>query len=126
MSKVLHAGSSGSARLMRRRGYVRPPQPSPPLRRGLGNKARQNSKQRCWQVSPKGQSQVPPVREPIFLVGAHRSGTTLLRLMLDSHPQLSFKFESEFLTRHIAADGRLPAVTDYQAILALDNIFQSL
>ncbi|WP_198648290.1 sulfotransferase [Cyanothece sp. BG0011] len=29
------------------------------------------------------------VTKPIFLVGAEHSGTTLLRLMLSHHPQLS-------------------------------------
>jgi len=34
---------------------------------------------------------------PFFVVGAPRSGTTMLRLMLDSHPQLAVPFESGFI-----------------------------
>lgn len=37
-------------------------------------------------------------RPPIFLIGAPRSGTTLLRLMLDSHPNISAGPETNFLT----------------------------
>jgi hypothetical protein len=35
---------------------------------------------------------------PIFIVGCHRSGTTLLRLLLDSHPNISCGPETGFLT----------------------------
>ena len=34
---------------------------------------------------------------PFFIVGAQRSGTTLFRLMLNRHPQLSVPFESGFI-----------------------------
>lgn len=37
---------------------------------------------------------------PIFIVGAQRSGTTLLRLLLDAHPQLSVGPETSFL-KHV-------------------------
>jgi LPS sulfotransferase NodH len=33
---------------------------------------------------------------PVFLVAAERSGTTLLRLMLDSHPQISWPAEFDY------------------------------
>lgn len=36
--------------------------------------------------------------QPFFIVGAQRSGTTMLRLMLNSHPHLAVPFESPFLT----------------------------
>lgn len=39
----------------------------------------------------------PPGPPPIFIVGCQRSGTTLLRLMLDSHPNISCGPESGFL-----------------------------
>ena len=35
--------------------------------------------------------------QPFFVVGAHRSGTTLLRFMLTSHPRLYVPPESEFI-----------------------------
>lgn len=34
---------------------------------------------------------------PIFVLGAHRSGTTLLRLILDSHPRIAIPEETGFL-----------------------------
>jgi Sulfotransferase family len=44
---------------------------------------------------------------PIFIVGCQRSGTTVLRLMLDSHPRISCGPETRFLAdmeRIVAAD----------------------
>jgi hypothetical protein len=38
---------------------------------------------------------------PIFIVGCHRSGKTLLRLMLDSHPMMAVPPESYFLTEAV-------------------------
>jgi hypothetical protein len=37
------------------------------------------------------------VNRPIFIVGCQRSGTTLLRLILDSHPNISCGPETRFL-----------------------------
>lgn len=65
------------------------------------------------------------IPQPIFLVGAHRSGTTMLRLMLDGHPQLSFKFESEYITHEITDQGTLPELSHYYEFLQYDRIFQS-
>ncbi len=39
------------------------------------------------------------VERPVFLIGAERSGTTLLRLMLNHHPLLAFHFESAFVVQ---------------------------
>ena len=36
---------------------------------------------------------------PIFVVGGQRSGTTMLRLMLNSHPHIAIPFESDFIPR---------------------------
>ena len=38
-----------------------------------------------------------PAAEPFFVVGAQRSGTTMLRLMLNNHPCLAVPFESGFI-----------------------------
>ncbi len=35
--------------------------------------------------------------DPIFVVGSQRSGTTLLRLMLNAHPNIAIPFESNFI-----------------------------
>jgi hypothetical protein len=37
------------------------------------------------------------VKPPFFVVGVHRSGTTVLRLMLNAHPNLAVPFESAFI-----------------------------
>jgi Sulfotransferase family len=42
-----------------------------------------------------------------FVVGVGRSGTTLLRLMLDSHPDLAIPPETHFINPLIQASGRL-------------------
>jgi len=49
------------------------------------------------------------IDSPVFLVGAERSGTTLLRLMLSHHPRISFDNESEYLVDSIGPGGALPS-----------------
>lgn len=46
-----------------------------------------------------GEPAVPDVRAPIFVIGSPRSGTTLLRLVLDSHSAISCGEETHFLRR---------------------------
>jgi sulfotransferase family protein len=41
----------------------------------------------------------PSVAPPVFVVGSGRSGTTMLRLMLDAHPDLAIPPESHFIPR---------------------------
>ncbi|MGL5853436.1 MAG: sulfotransferase family protein [Phycicoccus sp.] len=48
----------------------------------------------------------PAPARPIFIVGCQRSGTTMLRLMLDSHPRISCGPETRFL------EGFEPILTD--------------
>jgi hypothetical protein len=36
-------------------------------------------------------------KPPFFVVGAQRSGTTMLRLMLNNHPNITLPFESDFI-----------------------------
>ncbi len=69
----------------------------------------------------------PPVKlhtQPAFIVGAVRSGTTLLRLMLDHHPQLAFHFEFEFAVDQIATDGSFPTIDGYHEYLSQHRVFQ--
>lgn len=61
---------------------------------------------------------------PIFLVGTERSGTTLLRLMLDHHPRLAFQFESEYMVHYVGDDGALPDPKWVVDQLTTDRIFQ--
>lgn len=60
---------------------------------------------------------------PIFLVGAERSGTTLLRLMLTYHPQLAFHQEFEFSVNQIDENGNFPNLEDYYEFLSSNRIF---
>lgn len=64
------------------------------------------------------------ISQPIFLVGAERSGTTLLRLMLDCHPNIAFQSEFEFVVDYFQNDN-YPSLEDYYEHLATDRIFQS-
>lgn len=60
---------------------------------------------------------------PAFLVGAHRSGTTLLRLMLDHHPEISVPGEFDFLTEIMTDREARPAVSEYLQQLSLHRGF---
>ena len=50
---------------------------------------------------------------PLFLVGSERSGTTLLRLMLDHHPEIAFEKEFDYAVERVSATGEAPALDDY-------------
>ncbi|MEQ1854770.1 MAG: sulfotransferase [Chthoniobacteraceae bacterium] len=67
---------------------------------------------------------MPLVDSPVFLVGSVRSGTTLLRLMLDHHPRIAFNLESEYLVRQVSDDGKHPDMAQYRAWLREDRMFQ--
>jgi sulfotransferase family protein len=45
---------------------------------------------------------------PIFVIGAPRSGTTLLRVMLSSHPRIYIPPESDFIPRLFLGRARVP------------------
>jgi hypothetical protein len=47
-----------------------------------------------------------PAAAPVFVIGSPRSGTTLLRLILDSHPRISCGEETHFLRDLEAVVGR--------------------
>src|SRR5690606_9797487 len=61
--------------------------------------------------------------QPVFVVGAERSGSTLLRLMLDQHPRLSFPHQLEFAVDWISDDGRFPDLATYRENLQRDGVF---
>jgi hypothetical protein len=52
------------------------------------------------------------IQDPVFLIGAERSGTTLLRLMLDHHPTIAFLPEFERVVELISDDGRWPPIDE--------------
>jgi hypothetical protein len=59
---------------------------------------------------------------PIFLVGCERSGTTMLRLMLNNHPSIAFHHEFEFVVSHLREDG-FPEAETFRRLLLQDRIF---
>lgn len=65
---------------------------------------------------------VPDAR-PIFLVGAERSGTTMLRLMLDHHRAIAFFSEFEFAVERVSALGEFPDMGLYRDWLQTNRIF---
>jgi Sulfotransferase family len=62
--------------------------------------------------------------QPVFLIGSERSGSTLLRLMLDHHPDIAFNMESEFLVAGISDAGAFPDVAAYRLALVRNRIFR--
>lgn len=65
------------------------------------------------------------LEKPIFLVGAERSGTTLLRLMLDHHPEIAWCNEFEYAVDYITEQGDFPQLEKYYQWLATHRIFQN-
>jgi hypothetical protein len=61
-----------------------------------------------------------PYDAPVIIVGALRSGTTMLRLMMDHHPELCVFAEFEELTRYLDGPG-FPTVAEYKRRLATDR-----
>jgi hypothetical protein len=65
--------------------------------------------------APESPPEPPPAP---FIIGVGRSGTTLLRLMLDAHPELAIPPETRFVPRLIAA-ARPPDATAADVIATL-------
>lgn len=53
------------------------------------------------QVKPIIASEIEPCQNPIFIIGVHRSGTSLLRRIINSHPRIACPPETYFL-QHFA------------------------
>ena len=66
-----------------------------------------------------------PIDSPVFMVGAERSGTTLLGIMLDHHPSLVWAGERQFFVDFMPG-GEWPGVADYAEWLSLDRGFRGL
>ena len=62
------------------------------------------------------------IDSPVFLIGAERSGTTLLRLILDHHPVVAFQHEFELSVKYLPASG-WPDMRTYCDQLACDRNF---
>lgn len=65
------------------------------------------------------------LKQPIFLVGAERSGTTILRLMLSHHPEIAWCNEFEYSVDKITNFNQFPDLDDYKKWLETHRIFQA-
>ncbi len=65
------------------------------------------------------------IEKPFFLVGAERSGTTLVRLMLSHHPLIAWVEEFEYAVDLVEEGGRFPPLAEYYDWLETHRIFQS-
>lgn len=63
-------------------------------------------------------------RFPVFVVGAVRTGSTMLRLMLDSHPQIRNPGEFDFLIDKVGGDGLPPNMKKYRRWLSTHRGFK--
>lgn len=61
---------------------------------------------------------------PVFVVGALRSGTTLLRLMLDHHPKVCLFGEFEYSVKWVNEEGP-PPLDDYYRMLRMDRGYRA-
>ena len=60
-----------------------------------------------------------------FVCGALRSGTTVFRLMLNSHPKIDNPAECDFLFDGIQGASVEPDLQEYVAFLKTQRIFQT-
>src|SRR5208337_4709226 len=98
---------AGSREGIHARRCGRRPAPRENAAQGTGGKCRvyANRKPGVWMEIPFAmnraelQTRGERVRAPVLIVGAKRSGTTLLQLTLNRHPQLAMCGETAFLTR---------------------------
>ncbi len=72
---------------------------------------RRRSTVRVTQAVPATMSE-----HPIFLVGVYRSGTTLLRYTIDSHPRIACPPESDFMLHLVSL------LKDQRAMVGLDSM----
>jgi len=63
------------------------------------------------------------VKKPVFLVGADRSGTTLLSLMLNYHPQITFLPDLQFAVSQMKEPTNWPDLSSYYESLSHNRIF---
>jgi len=65
------------------------------------------------------------IERPFFVVGSERSGTTLLRLMLEHHPRLACHFEFEHSVAWVGADGSFPELDAFRRWLPTARSFST-
>ncbi len=65
------------------------------------------------------------IEKPVFLVGAERSGTTLVRELVKHHPDVSWLKEFEYCVDLVSDKGDYPDLDTYYKHLEIDRIFRS-
>ena len=65
------------------------------------------------------------LKAPVFLVGAERSGSTMLRLMLNDHPEVCWLNEFEYAVDKINNDGICQNLSDYKEWLSTHRTFSA-
>ncbi len=74
-------------------------------------------------INAKEIKRVTPGNQPVFIVAPVRSGSTLLHLMLDSHPDMVNPGECDFLFDQVADDGTLPNIKSFHEWLEVNRYF---
>jgi hypothetical protein len=67
-------------------------------------------------------NKIPPIAEPCFLVAADCTGTTVVRLLLDGHPEIAFVSEMDFVVSELR-DENWPAMEPYIHYLQASRVF---
>lgn len=62
---------------------------------------------------------------PTFLIGAERSGTTLFRLMVDSHPEITCIENFDYVINAVRSDGSFPTLEQFAQQLETENVYSS-
>lgn len=62
---------------------------------------------------------------PTFLIGAERSGTTLFRLMVDSHPDITCIENLDYVINAVEPDGSFPSLEDYAKRLETETVYST-
>lgn len=62
---------------------------------------------------------------PTFLIGAERSGTTLFRLMVDSHPDITCIENLDYVINAVKPDGSFPSLEDYAQRLETETVYST-
>ena len=62
---------------------------------------------------------------PTFLIGAERSGTTLFRLMVDSHPEITCIENLDYVINAVEDDGSFPSLADYAVRLETETVYST-
>ncbi len=66
-----------------------------------------------------------PSASPTFLIGAERSGTTLLRLMVDSHPEITCIENLDYVINAVETDRSFPSLADYAVRLETETVYST-